>query len=470
MTAALLEWRELVRRSGVAFGVLAGGSLLGVGAVSSPPLALAVAVGLVFTIVSFRSLAAGVALFTVITFFDRIPGVDSAGLTGVKVAGAVLTVSWLVSLLGAHGTAGNVLRGYPVLAYAALALVSLAFASMLWAADVEVAGASAFRLGQGVLLFAIVVFAVREPKHVAWVVWAYVTGAFVTAAIGLAGGSSAEELDPYAASDRLEGSIGDPNELAAILVPALALVIFSLVVFRAPLARWLLVAYGAVFVLALFFTESRGGLVALGVTLLAIATLSGSLRARSLGAILIVAAVGLGYYTLAAPPETLARVTEFSAGGGTGRLDLWGIALDMSADHPALGVGAGNFQVEEPVYATRSITLLRPDLVVDTPKVAHNTYLNVLAELGWVGLVFFLVLVVGPLAHAWRAVRGFERSGLYESEMLARGIVVGTLGMLAAFVFISAQYEKQLWLLLGLAAALSGIAAQGRQEERSTSP
>jgi O-antigen ligase len=466
MIAQLADRREVAARSGLALALAAGAALVGVAAVVSPALALAAAVGLVFVAVAFKNLAAGVALFTVTTFFDRLPGVDQAGLTGVKVAGAVLAGSWLVTLLGERGTAGRVLQERPLLAYGTAAFVSLAFASVLWAADVGVAGASAFRLAQGVLLFAIVVTAVQTAQHVAWIVWAYMTGAFLTAVVGLAGASSAEEIDPYAAADRLSGRIGDPNELAAILVPALAFVVFGLVVFRAPLARWLLIAYGTVFAVALFLTESRGGLVALAVLLLAVATLSGSLRARALGVVLIVVALGVGYYSLVAPPQTLSRVTEFAAGGGTGRLDLWGIALDMSSDHPVVGVGIGNFQVEEPAYAVRSVTLLRPDLVVDTPKVVHNTYLNVLAELGWVGLALFLLVVVGSLLHAWRAVKICARAGLEDPEMLARGVVVGTLGMLAAFMFISAQYEKQLWLLLGLAAAL-GTVARGAARERS---
>ena len=42
-------------------------------------------------------------------------------------------------------------------------------------------------------------------------------------------------------------------------------------------------------------------------------------------------------------------------------------------------------------------------------------------------------------------------------EILARGVLIGTLGMLAAFVFITAQYEKQLWLLLGVCASRSRL-------------
>ena len=102
--------------------------------------------------------------------------------------------------------------------------------------------------------------------------------------------------------------------------------------------------------------------------------------------ILAVAAIGIGYYALVAPPQALGHVTKFSVGSGTGREDLWRVAIQMFKNHPLNGVGTGNFQVVEPRYALRNINLPRVDLVVDTPKVAHNTYLHVLTELGVVGI------------------------------------------------------------------------------------
>ena len=61
-------------------------------------------------------------------------------------------------------------------------------------------------------------------------------------------------------------------------------------------------------------------------------------------------------------------------------------------------------------------------------------------------------------------IRAFARAGLQDAELLARGFLVGTIGMLAAFVFLSAQYEKQLWLLLGVVAALSSCAARSASD------
>ena len=50
-----------------------------------------------------------------------------------------------------------------------------------------------------------------------------------------------------------------------------------------------------------------------------------------------------------------------------------------------LGVGAGNFSVLEPFYTVRAINLPRVDLIAEG-ELVHNSYLQVLAELGIVGL------------------------------------------------------------------------------------
>ena len=43
-------------------------------------------------------------------------------------------------------------------------------------------------------------------------------------------------------------------------------------------------------------------------------------------------------------------------------------------------------------------------------------------------------------------------------ELFARGVIVALVGILAADFFISEQFGKQLWLLLGLGPALYGVA------------
>ena len=453
-------------RAAVAALVAGLGTLLGAAAVVSPAWSLAVAVGLIFVVVTFVDLAAGLALFTILTFFERVPGCASSGLTLVKVAGIVLAAAWLLTVLNRERRAPLLFRDHPLLAYAALLFLGWAASSLLWAEDGEAARFSLFRLAQTLLFLFIAYTAISERRHVLWVVGAFVAGAFLSAVLGLAGASEPDRVD-LTTTTRLTGGIEDPNELAAIIVPALAFAAFALGAIRAPLVRWMLLSSVVVFALALFMTQSRGGIVALAATFLTAILLSGRFRPRALALVLVVSALGVSYYTLVAPPESIERISQFTSDGGTGRTDLWSVAVEMAKDNPVLGVGVSNFEEVEPRYAASSVNLERVEFVVDNPKVAHNTYLEVLAELGAIGLAAFAAVVLGPLVLAARAVRTFARAGDGEMEVLARGFLVGVLGMLAAFLFISAQYEKQLWLLLAVAAALLTVARRSAPLEET---
>jgi hypothetical protein len=71
-------------------------------------------------------------------------------------------------------------------------------------------------------------------------------------------------------------------------------------------------------------------------------------------------------------------------------------------------------------------------------------------------------MIVAALALAVQTARRAARNRDSGLEFSARGAVIGTIAMLSAYVFISGQYEKQLWLLLGVSAAL-GQAASRRE-------
>lgn len=432
-------------------------TLVGVLAVQSPALAVVAVAGLAFVVLALRSLVGGLCVFTVLIFFEQVPGVGEGGLSPTKVVGAVLVISWLLVLARDGRFAPVLLRDRPLFAGAAIFLVAWALASRLWASDTAVASSNGVRLGLGVILVFIVFSAVRDERGFRWLVWAYLVGAFFSALVGFAQ-TSPEAGAVSAEEGRLAGGIADPNELASILVPALALSCFALAAVKGSLLRFALLVSVGMSATALFFTESRGGLVALATAMVAAVLLAGPLRPRMLAISLFVAALGISYYALIAPPESLQRLTEFAVSGGTGRTDLWSIAMAIIGDNPIVGVGAGNFQVVEPTYAVNTINLPNVTFIVDTPKVAHNTYLELFAELGFVGVGAFGALVVGAFVWAGRAVRAFAQSGDLTMELLGRGLIVGLIGMLSAYTFISGQYEKQLWLLLGLGVGLYSVA------------
>jgi len=434
------------------------GLVIGVWAVVAPLLGVAALVALAFAIATAWDLAAGVAAFTVLTFFERIPGTPETGITVVKLAGALLALVWIVRMLRRQSGLPFFPQDHPAAAFAVVAFGAWSLASILWAEKASSAQGSSIRLIQGAILLIIVYAALRERRHVLWVLWAYVAGAVLSAVLGVAGATEAEQVGPGSDTIRLAGGIGDANELAAILVPAVVIAAGLLVVTRTLLGRFVLSVSIVLIVLALFWTQSRGGLVAMAATAVIAPLFAGSTRPRLIALIASIGALAVTYFALVAPPEQLNRITSFDAGGGTGRPDLWAISITMAKDHPVVGIGAGNFVVVEPRYATRDIDLRRVDLIVDTPKGAHNTYLHTLTELGMVGLLLLLAGVLACLTICYRGVLALEREGERELGLLGRAVIVGIIGMLAAFVFISAAHREQLWLLLGVAASFATLA------------
>jgi O-antigen ligase len=82
--------------------------------------------------------------------------------------------------------------------------------------------------------------------------------------------------------------------------------------------------------------------------------------------------------------------------------------------------------------------------------VVHNVYLQMLVEVGIVGLALFLIVVANSLAASMRAARRFERREDYESAALGRAVFVGLIAALVASFFISNGSGFQIWVLLAL--------------------
>ena len=108
-------------------------------------------------------------------------------------------------------------------------------------------------------------------------------------------------------------------------------------------------------------------------------------------------------------------------------------------------------------YIPDTIDLLSAKLVLNTRLVVHNTYFELLAELGVVGFGLFIAVLLSTIAVAWRGIQLMDPRGL-KANLAARGLLAGTIGLLVAYIFLSGEYEKQLWLLLGLLATIPNVA------------
>lgn len=442
----------------IAFGLLAcaTGALAGL----NPEMAVIAAAGLAFALLVLASLYAGVALFILLTFVVEIPALEGTSISFAKIAGLLLVVSWLAVIATRPDARLDFLSVHPGVTYALVLFLAWIALSRLWAEDPAETLDTLFRLTLNAILVLIVFSAVRKPSHAVGVVAAFVAGAMLAAVYGLL------FVTPQATGEtaRLSSGLENPNELATVLVAALAMSLGLAGALReSPLARRLAFMAAAVCVLGVFFTGSRGGLVSLSVALIAFLLIGARFRGRLLLVGLAVVAAGIGYYTSVASPEARTRLTDVES--GTGRTDLWEVGWRMVEAEPLRGIGAGNFPVSSRRFLLEPGSIARSDLFLGKPKVAHNTYIEIWAELGLVGLSLFLFIVGFGLVAAARAARAFAAGGQMRMEMIARAVFVAMAAVLAADFFGSRQYNKELWFLLGLAAALLAISHQPREDE-----
>lgn len=133
------------------------------------------------------------------------------------------------------------------------------------------------------------------------------------------------------------------------------------------------------------------------------------------------------------------------------RLAHWQAAWAMFARRPWLGVGAGQYAVVYP-----QVALPRWQ---DPLGHAHNYYLNVLAELGLVGLGLFLAVCTAAPVALWRRLRGLTG---YE-----RSLALGALGMwghLLAHSLVDNLFVHEMYLLMALLIGIALAAAATPKE------
>jgi hypothetical protein len=150
---------------------------------------------------------------------------------------------------------------------------------------------------------------------------------------------------------------------------------------------------------------------------------------RLLSAVLVVCALA-GSVLWIVTGEVQKRRMPANPLGDDVRLHVWPSALAQNAMQPATGMGSRMFY-------DYSVTLRdagMPSYHVD-PLFAHNEYLQMLADYGWVGLAL-VVLVIGlHVTHGLRFVRWFtEHKFVHTASLMSNtlGFAIGGLGALAA--------------------------------------
>ena len=233
------------------------------------------------------------------------------------------------------------------------------------------------------------------------------------------------------------GIFNDPNDLGMTLVLAVPFVLSRL---SAPGTR-LPGRVGAFVILAAllaacYYTNSRGTILAIGVTF----TVFAYRRAGALSAT-AVAAVGLVGILLLAP----SRMSEMSAdeASAQGRIQAWSEGLQMLKADPVFGVSFGGFADNHRM-------------------VAHNSFVHVLAELGLPGAVTFVGMFYWYFLGLGQARIQKTRADA-DRMRLRRDLGDSALGMLICMFFLSRQYTPVPSAILALGACYRSATPPGER-------
>ncbi|MCG3137220.1 MAG: hypothetical protein HJJLKODD_01063 [Phycisphaerae bacterium] len=304
----------------------------------------------------------------------------------------------------------------------------------------------------------IIVRVVRKVTHYAWLLWAWMAG---TIYIGYQAWSGVG----IEVNGRLTGGLGGPDfaessGLAAHLVAMIALAGYLFYSSISKRGKFFALLAAAFAVNTIIMTRTRNAFPGIIVLILfGLLRLPRGVRLKCTVGI----AVGI-FFSIQLTDEgwwkRMETLKDPQADPSiASRFDYWNAAFAMAGDH-TFGVGAGQFRFNIQSYL--------PGLEVG--RSAHSTYMECLAELGYPGLILFL-MIIG--ATFWQMERARSVGKSWSSNvnwapeiaaeqrkllLIATANEVALAGFLMSAAFTTRSWTEGMWLLLGQSCCLYNLA------------
>jgi putative inorganic carbon (hco3(-)) transporter len=179
-----------------------------------------------------------------------------------------------------------------------------------------------------------------------------------------------------------KGLFGNPNDLAICLNMLLPLAVVLGMTSRG-IKRWIFLGGALVMFAGIVFTYSRGGFLGIIATF---AFLLWKLSKRKRIRTMVLVVVSLAVLLPVLPGSYSQRILTIfesesdTTGSSHARKELLMHTVNLAMSRPIIGIGIGNL----PIYSLHGM-------------VAHNSYAEIAAELGILGLLAYLVVILAPL-------------------------------------------------------------------------
>lgn len=254
--------------------------------------------------------------------------------------------------------------------------------------------------------------------------------------------------------------LGDPNDLALVLMFPLAFTISQASTSGVPLFKRIISGFVCVLLLAaIIATQSRGGLLGCiaVIGIFAWKWVHSKLLLMPGGAI---AAVVL---------YLVAGISDRASGGAAevgidesamGRIYAWEAAFKMALDNPLTGVGLNNFYSNYFFYSAYWDGL---------NHAVHSTWFGVLAETGFIGLIIFVGLIVSLIKTSRATLARLKTAGSNvppELNAVAYAVYAGLIGTIVSGTFLTQGFNWPIYILAALTVCVSNVSQTACQNEK----
>jgi len=256
---------------------------------------------------------------------------------------------------------------------------------------------------------------------------------------------------------RIQSTFIEPLYFANYLLIPFFITLFFIIKKTDPRRRFLFLAY-LIFILGvILLTVSKGAILGLsfGILFLILFQIKSVFSKQNLpylfGILIFLTVIFWGaysslkstqdfekYYTKAYDIITGASIRE--------RAEAYSVALEAYQKSPIIGIGVGNFGPYFSGYPNTAPDFGWP--------IANNQYLEILSEVGIIGLFLFLIFIISIFYYSIKAYKNTHDSFLKASLL---GLNFALLAIIIQYLTFSTLYIMHIWFLIGIILATQEI-------------
>jgi probable O-glycosylation ligase (exosortase A-associated) len=282
------------------------------------------------------------------------------------------------------------------------------------------------------MIYLISINVVDSMKRLNQLVWALFIVHFIFAIKGIMRGG-------YAGG----ALMGDENDFALAMNMMIPFAFFMFLGAKNTIKKFSTFSILVTLTLAVISSMSRGGWVGLMVTVIFCVIKSKKVFVGMF--IMVVLSVAIISFAPQKYWDEVKTITDTREATAASRISYWKAAVRMFLDYPITGVGADNGSIRMPEYY-----IGRRDSATQWGRAFHGTLPQILAELGSLGIICYLLMVFYAIKYLNIISRRKSEDPDDKAPVLANAIMGSIISYLATATFLSTPYYPQLWTLYTL--------------------